>query len=126
MCCPQSYFHQMDSFHQYSKQTLYFYSPLQILDTEDKKFSTEFHPQGVESPHHFPMLLRMPAHQFRIPRVGEHTFQMIDHWKVPHHQGKNFPLRHVLFIKSSLSRLASSSTLSGPIEVLFLFLSFSS
>jgi hypothetical protein len=26
------------------------------------------------------MLLRMPAHRFHIPRVGEHTFQMIDHW----------------------------------------------
>jgi hypothetical protein len=25
-----------------------------ILDTEYQKFSTEFHPQGVESPHHFP------------------------------------------------------------------------
>jgi hypothetical protein len=27
-------FHQMDSFYQYSNQTLYFYSPLQILDIE--------------------------------------------------------------------------------------------
>jgi hypothetical protein len=34
----------MDSFHQYSKQTLYFYSPPKILDTEDQKISTEFHP----------------------------------------------------------------------------------
>jgi hypothetical protein len=54
MCCARSCFHQMDSFHHYSKQTLYFYSPLKILDTEDQNFSTEFHPQGIESTHHFP------------------------------------------------------------------------
>jgi hypothetical protein len=54
MCCARSCFHQMDSFHRYSKQTLYFYSPVQIVDTEDQKISTEFHPQGVKSPHHFP------------------------------------------------------------------------
>jgi hypothetical protein len=53
MCYARSYFHQMDSFHQYSKQILYFYSSLQIVDTEDQKISTEFHPQGVEYPHHF-------------------------------------------------------------------------
>jgi hypothetical protein len=53
MCCARSCFHQMDSFHQYSKQTLYFYSPLKNLDTKDQIFSIEFHPQGVESPHHF-------------------------------------------------------------------------
>jgi hypothetical protein len=44
----------MDSFYQYLKKTLYFYSLQQILDTEDQKIFTEFHPQGVESPHHFP------------------------------------------------------------------------
>jgi hypothetical protein len=49
----------------------------------------------------FPMLLRMLAHQFCIPRVGEHTFQTIDHWKVPHHQGRNVSLRLVLFIRIS-------------------------
>jgi hypothetical protein len=36
------------------KKTLYFYSPLQILDTEDQNFFTVFHPWGVECPHHFP------------------------------------------------------------------------
>jgi hypothetical protein len=54
MCCAWSYFHQMDSFHWYTKQTLYFYSLLQIVDIEDKNFSTEFHLQGVESTYHFP------------------------------------------------------------------------
>jgi hypothetical protein len=54
MCYAWSCFHQMDSFQRYSKQTLYFYSLLQILDIEDEKKSTELHPQGVKSPHHFP------------------------------------------------------------------------
>jgi hypothetical protein len=46
----------------------------------------------------FSTLLRMPAYQFCIPRVGEHMFQMIDHWKVPHHQGRNLSLLVVLLI----------------------------
>jgi hypothetical protein len=122
MCCARSYFHRMDSFHEYSKQTLYFYSPLKILDTEDEFFSNDFHPQGVESPHHFPTLLRMLLHEFCIPRVGEHTFQMIDHWKVPYHQGMNFPLHHVLFIKIIfvINNLRTGSSL------VLVFLSFSS
>jgi hypothetical protein len=66
---------------------------------EDQNFSTEFHLQGVESPHYFPTLLRMPAYKFRIPRVGEHTFQMIDHRKVPHHQGRNLSLLIVLIVE---------------------------
>jgi hypothetical protein len=53
MCCARSYFHQMDSFHRYSKQALYFYSLLQILHIKNQKNSTEFHLQGVKSPHHF-------------------------------------------------------------------------
>jgi hypothetical protein len=47
----------------------------------------------------FSTLLRMPAYQFRIPRVGEHTFQTIDHWKVPHHQGRNLSLLVVLLVR---------------------------
>jgi hypothetical protein len=53
MCCARSCFHQMDSFHLYSKKTLYFYSLIQMVYIEDQKFSTEFHLQGVESPHYF-------------------------------------------------------------------------
>jgi hypothetical protein len=44
------------------------------------------------------MLLRVPAYQFHIPRVGEHAFQMIDHWKIPHHQGRIFSLLVVLLV----------------------------
>jgi hypothetical protein len=69
----------MDLFHWYSKKTLYFYSLLQIVDNKDKKNSTEFHPQGVKSPHNFPYASHNAVHQFRIPMVGEHTFQMINH-----------------------------------------------
>jgi hypothetical protein len=47
----------------------------------------------------FPALLRMPAYQFYIPRVREHTFQMIDHWKVPHHQDMNLYLLVVLLVR---------------------------
>jgi hypothetical protein len=97
MCCARSCFHQMDSFHQYSKQTLYFYSLLLKI-----KF---FPPSSICRVSNLliivPMPLRMPGHEFCIPRVGEHTFQMIDHWKIPHHQGRNFPNRHVLCIKIS-------------------------
>jgi hypothetical protein len=46
----------------------------------------------------FPTLLRMPAYQLRIPRVGEHMFQTIDHQKVPHHQGRNLFLLVVLLV----------------------------
>jgi hypothetical protein len=48
-------------------------------------------------------------------------FQMIDHWKVPHHQGRNFPLRHILFIKISfvINNLKTDSSL---ILVFYLFL----
>jgi hypothetical protein len=53
MCYVRSYFYQMDSFHLYSKQTLYFYFLIQIVYIEDQKFFTEFHLQGVESPHYF-------------------------------------------------------------------------
>jgi hypothetical protein len=49
----------------------------------------------------FPMLHRIPTHQFRIPRVGEHTFQTINQWKVPHYQGRNFSLHLILFIRIS-------------------------
>jgi hypothetical protein len=43
----------MDLFHRYSNQTLYFYSLIQMVHIEVQKISIEFHPQGVESPHHF-------------------------------------------------------------------------
>jgi hypothetical protein len=70
----------------------------------------------------FPTLLRMPAHQFRIPRVGEQMFQMIDHCKVPHHQGKKNSLHLILFIRISFGintpRIDSS--------LILIFLSFSS
>jgi hypothetical protein len=66
---------------------------------EDQKISTEFHLQGVESPHYFSYAFRMPAYQFCIPRVGEHTFQTIDHQKVPHHQGSNLSLLVVLIVR---------------------------
>jgi hypothetical protein len=98
MCCARSCFHQMDSFHQYSKQILYFYSLIQMVYIEDQQISTEFHLHGVKSPHHFPTLLRMSSYQFRIPRVEEHTFQMIDHLKVPHHRGRNISLLIVLLV----------------------------
>jgi hypothetical protein len=39
--------------HSISKQTLYFYSLIQMVYIEDKKISTEFYLQGVESPHYF-------------------------------------------------------------------------
>jgi hypothetical protein len=45
------------------------------------------------------MLLRMSAYQFCIPRVGEHTFQLIDHQKVPHHQGRNLSLLVVHLVR---------------------------
>jgi hypothetical protein len=99
MCYAQSYFHKKDSFRHYSKQILYFYSPLQILDTEDKFFPLSSIRNVSNLLIIFPTLLRMPMHQFRIPRVREHMFQTIDHSNVPHHQGMNFPLRHVLFIR---------------------------
>jgi hypothetical protein len=99
MCCVQSYFHQMDSFYLYLKQTLYFYFLIQMVYIEDQKISTEFHLQGVESPHYFHTLLRMSAYQFCIPRVGKHIFQTIDHWKVPHHQGRNISLLVVLLVR---------------------------
>jgi hypothetical protein len=99
MYCARSCFCQMNSFHRYSKQTLYFYSLIQMVYIEVQKISTEFHPQGVESPHHFPTLLKMPAYQFRIPRVGEHMFQLIDHWKVPHQQDMNLSFLVVLLVE---------------------------
>jgi hypothetical protein len=49
----QSCFHQMDSFHLYSKQTLYFYFLIQMVYIERQNFFTEFHLQGVKSPHYF-------------------------------------------------------------------------
>jgi hypothetical protein len=47
----------------------------------------------------FPTLLKMPTHQFRIPRIGEHMFQMIDHWKVPHYQDNDFSILLVLLTR---------------------------
>jgi hypothetical protein len=46
---------------------------------------------------------------------------MIDHWKVPHHQGRNFPPRHVLFIKIGfvINNLSTDSSL---VLVFYLFL----
>jgi hypothetical protein len=98
MCCAWSCFHQMYSFHLYSKQTLYFYSLIQMIYIEDQKNFTEFHLQGVEFLIIFPTLLRMSAYQFCIPTVGEHMFQMIDHQKVPHYQGINLSLLVVLLV----------------------------
>jgi hypothetical protein len=119
MCCARSCFCQMESFHRYLKQTLYFYSLIQMVDIEDQKNSTEFHPQGVGSPHHFSMLLRMPAYQFRIPRVGEHTFQTINHWKVSHHQGRNLSLLVVLLV-GIIFTINTLRTDSGFLLILFL------
>jgi hypothetical protein len=61
----------------------------------------------------FSKLLKMPVHELCIPRVGEHTAEMIDHWKVPHHQRKNFPLHHVLCIKTNfiINTLRTDSSL---------------
>jgi hypothetical protein len=120
MCCARSYFHQMDSFHQYSKKTLYFYSSLKILDTEDQIFLLSSNRRVLNLLIIFPMLLRMPVHQLRIPKVGEHMFQMIGHWKVPHHQGRNFPLRHVLFIRINFS-INTLRTDSNLVLIFFIF-----
>jgi hypothetical protein len=67
------------------------------------------------------MLVRMPVHQFCIPRVEEHMFQMIDHWKVLHHHGMNFSLRLVFFIKISfiINTLRIDSSL---VLIFYLFL----
>jgi hypothetical protein len=40
----------------------------------------KFHSQGSNLLIIFPTLLIMPARQFCIPMVGEHTFQTINHW----------------------------------------------
>jgi hypothetical protein len=61
----------------------------------------------------FPTLLSMSVHQFRIPMVGEHTFQMIDHWKVPHHKGRNLSLLLILLVRISfvINTLRTDSSL---------------
>jgi hypothetical protein len=89
----------MDSFHRYSKQTLYFYSLIQIVYIEDQKFPLSSIRRVSNLLIIFPTLLRMSVYQFRIPRVVEHTFQMIDHWKVLHHQGRNLSLLLVLLVR---------------------------
>jgi hypothetical protein len=99
MCCVQSCFHQMDSFHQYSNQILYFYSLIQMIYIEDQNFPLSFIRRVSNLLIIFPTLLKMPAYQFCIPRVRERTFQMIDHWKVPHHQGRNHSLLVVLLVR---------------------------
>jgi hypothetical protein len=98
MCCARSCFHQMDPFHLYSKQTLYFYFLIQMVYIEDKFFLLSSIYRVLNHLIIFPMLLRMLAYQFRIPRIGEHTFQTIDHQKVPHHQDRNLSLLVVLLV----------------------------
>jgi hypothetical protein len=113
MCYARSCFHQMDSFHWYSKQILYFYSSLQIVNIKDQFFPLSSIHMVSNLLIIFPMLLRMPAYQFHIPRVGEHMFQTINHWKVQHHQGMNFSLILVLLIRINfvINTLRTNSSL---------------
>jgi hypothetical protein len=67
----------------------------------------------------FYTLFRMPTYKFRIPRVGEHTFQMIDYRKVPHHQGMNLSLLVVLLIRI-IFIINTLSTDSSILLILFL------
>jgi hypothetical protein len=98
MCCARSYFRQIDLFHRYSKQTLYFYSLIQMVYTEYQKIPLSSICGVLNLLVIFPTLLRMPSYQFCIPRVREHTFQMINHWKVSHHQGRNLSLLILLHV----------------------------
>jgi hypothetical protein len=79
MCCAWSYFHQMHSFYLYSKQTLYFYSLIQMVYIEDKK-----NPLSsicwVSKLIIFPTLLRMPVYQFTFPSAEWETKQKRLDW----------------------------------------------
>jgi hypothetical protein len=116
MCCVRSCFHQMDTEDQKNFTLRCKFWILKI-----KKIPLSSIRRVSNLLIIFPTLLRMPAHQFRIHRVGEHTFQMIDHWKVPHHQGKNFSLRLILFIRISfvINTLRTNSSL---VLIFYLFL----
>jgi hypothetical protein len=98
MCCAQSYFHQINLFHVYSNQTLYFYSLTQWFILKIKKIPLSSICMVSNLLIIFPTLLRMLAYQFRIHRVEEHMFQTIDHRKVSHHQCRNISLLVVLLV----------------------------
>jgi hypothetical protein len=95
----------------------YIFTLIQMVYIEDKKNPLHFIRRVSNLLIIFPTLLRMLAYQFRIPRVGEYTFQMIDHWNVPHYQGRNLSLLVLVGIIFVINTLRTNSSL-----VLILFL----